>query len=675
MSLFFISAVFSTACATATHALNDGNVTNAITMIARELESRHNEQHCWEPAEKSNGWLTKYEGGTTALTTLAMLSAGYSINTPSINTALAFLEEIEYPSTYVLATRTSIWATMPERYKKNLKADTRKLLRTMGLRSGSWGNYDVPPSTRSSASPLNREFGMIAMRDASRSGQRISKKYWVALANATLLTQHDNGGWSYDQGAVSIKPTSNMTVAALNCLLGVDEMEGRSLSKKDAQLLHTAIEQGISWLNKHAKTTKNVGGTSLMSYLYGLERAAMSCGLAEIHKRDWFLDGAKAILKTHCGVRKAKGSTVNLAFALLFLSRGRVPIALCELASNKGVVDHLRTSEVITQRVSQQTERQLSWQLVTTNETIQTWKSAPLLFIQDSNALPTDTTKLKKYLDEGGLIVMLGTATQAKAFTEIAETLCPQISPEKANDKHWSLSLLHTSKGAHVTAWNDGIRDRILLIKHAPKKLVSSEKSVLSKLFVNICCGAAELDHWKPRLAMRTFADSRKTLWIAQHDGNWDTEILGVQKWKYKTTPITKLKKKNLILVGGIYSSEATDQLAKEVVRLANRGSTVLVESIGGRHAFASTLQGKIESEIDAVFTEAKKFSDIPALRGWSIKNRKTDVSPLIASMPKGNIYIFDCDLRNGLLEQTCWGVHGYTAESAVNIIDTLLEE
>jgi hypothetical protein len=675
MSTLLLSAVLSTACATFTPTLNDAQITKAITMIALELESRHNEQRCWEPEEPSNGWLTKYQGGTTALTTLAMLSGGYSINTPCINSSLAYLENIEQPSTYVLATRTSIWASMPERYKKNLKSDTKQLLRTMGLRAGSWGNYDSPPKTKTSASPLNREFGMIALRDASRSGQRISKKYWVALANATLLTQHENGGWSYDQGKISTKPTSNMTVAALNCLLGVDEMEGRSLAKKDAQWLHSAIEEGISWLNKHAKTTKNVGGTTLMSYLYGLERAAMSCGLAEIRKRDWFLDGAKAILKTHCGIRKAKGSTVNLSFALLFLSRGRVPIALCELASSKSVVDPLRTSEIITHRVSQQTERALSWQIVTNNETIEAWKSSHLLFIQDTNALPTDTAKLKQYLDEGGLIVMVGTAKDAKVFTEVANTLCPNASPEKISNEHWSLSLLHTVKSANVTAWHDGIRDRILLIKHSPKKLASSEKSNLSKLLVNICCGAAELNRWKARLAMKNFADSRKTVWVAEHEGNWDAELLGIQKWKYKTAPISELKRKNLILVGGVFSTEATEVLAQEVIRLANLGSTVLVESIGGQDAFASTLQDKIEAQIDVAFTTSKQFSDLRALRGWSIKIRNTNVSPLIASMPKGDIYIVDCDLRNGLLEQTCWGVHGYTADSAVHIIDTLLEE
>ena len=675
MSMLLLSAVLSTACATATPALHDNDIQNAITMIANELLSRHNEKICWEPEHGSEGWLTKFEGGTTALTTLALLSSGESINTKSIESSLSFLKNIEYPSTYVLATRTSIWSMMPERFKKILKKDSKKLISSLSLHSGSWGNYEVPPSSRSSASPLNREFGMIALREATRCGQRIPKECWIALANATLLTQQKNGGWSYQQGANSGKPTSNMTVAALNCLLGVDEMHGNKLNKKDAKWLHRSIEQAIAWLNKYAKTTKNVGGTTLMSYLYGLERAAMSCGLAEIHKRDWFRDGAKAIISAHCGVRKAKGSTVNLSFALLFLSRGRVPIALCELAQDKGIVDPLRTSEIITHRISNHTERALAWQIVTSKEQVATWLASPLLFIQDVNAIPKDKTKVTQYLNQGGLIVMLGSKKNAKEFASIADALLPNCSRKKDDPTHWSRSILYKIKNIHVTVWNDGIRDRIILVDGNAKKLVSSEKSKLSQLLVNICCGAAELEHWKPRLYTPVPVKSKKTIWIAEHAGNWNTEIVGLGKWKYKTAPIKLIKKKNLVLVSGVFATEATEELASEVIRIAATGSTVLVESIGGQDVFASTLQDKIETSATLSFTIADSFKHIYSKRGWSARNR-IELNPiLVATIQKGDVYIVDCDLRNALLEQSSWGIHGHTTESAVEIIDTLLEE
>ena len=675
MSILLLWTALSAACATNAPPIYDDEIKDAITMIATELEARHHEIRCWEPIDGSAGWLTKYAGGTTALATLALLSSGTSMHTPAIKTSLSFLRDIKKPSTYVLATRTSVWSMVPGRYKRNLKHDTKYLVSTMGIQSGSWGNYDEPPKSRSTASPLNREFGMIALREAQRNGQRVPKKCWMALADATLATQQKNGGWSYNQSVSKGTPTANMTVAALNCLLGVNEVQGKNLTDKQQTLLHSAIVRAISWLNKHAKTDENVGGTTLMSYLYGLERVAMSCGLAEIRKRDWFQDGARAVIKTHCGVRKAKGSTINLAFALLFLSRGRVPIALCELAVDKGAFDQLRTAEVITSRVSQQTERDLAWQIVTKRERIDAWLSAPLLFIQDIDAIPEDMSLVSQYITKGGLVVMLGTKKVCNNFISIANKLCPNISSQLVDASHWTHTILNKINGVKITAWNDGIRDRILVVNGTSKSLVASEKSKLSQVLVNICCGVAELDRWKPRVAQPLATKSKKTLWIAEHDGSWDAELEGIHRWKTKTKTINKMKQHALVLVGGLYDYEATESLANEVIRIAKLGSTVLVESIGGQNTFASTMQLQIQKITGNTFTYDERFHHFNILRGWSILNRKHIEPPLITTINDGAIIIVDCDIRNALLDKSAWGVHGYGPVHAVQLIETLLDE
>jgi hypothetical protein len=674
MSFILFSAVLSTACVTTTPTLYDAEITNAIAMIATELASRHSEERCWEPSERSGGWLTKYEGGTTALTTLAMLSAGHSVNSPIIQKSITFLSEIENPSTYVLATRTSVWSMMPERQKRNLKKDTKQLVSTMGLRAGSWGNFDTPPQSRSDASPLNREFGMIALREAQRCGQRVPKKCWMAIAEATLATQQQGGGWSYGQSATNGTPTANMTVAALNCLLGVDELCGNDLTVEQSLWLHNAIEKALSWLNTNAKSYENVGGTTLMSYLYGLERAAMSCGLAEIHKRDWFEDGARAVIKTHCGVRKAKGSTINLSFALLFLSRGRVPIAICELAVDKGSIDPLRTSEIITARVSEQTERALAWQTVTSKEKLDAWLAAPLLFLHDVRAIPKNIESLQEYLDRGGLLVMLGARKDFQKFSALATTLCPKSTAKEVDDAHWSLSVVRNVPNVNVTAWNDSIRDRILLVQGTAESLVRSPKTILSRVLVNICCGAAELGRWKARASKPITSRSKRIIWVAEHDGNWDAELKGLRHWKWKSKSISQLKKKNLILIGGIHEKEATESLADEIYRVASAGSTVLVESIGGKDAFALAIRKQIEKQHKNTFTIDDRFT-LVSQRGWSIYNTKVVPAPVVSKVKDGAIVIANCDIRNALLNQTAWGVHGYSPKFAVQLIDTLLEE
>nr|MBC8421765.1 hypothetical protein [bacterium] len=326
-----LSVVVTTTCAISTPKIYDCDVSNAIEMISTELNERHDEERCWDSVDPSNGWLSKHRGGTTALTTLALLASGQSSNYPSIQRALDYIWEVEKPSAYLLTLRISIWAQLPETYEKRLEKDTKKLINTLSLEFGGWGTLATPPTSVASASPLTREFGIIALREANRRGIRVPKKCWTAIANATLTTQQESGGWSYEQSSTSGDPTANMTVAGLNCLLGVDEVIGDELHEDDSAKLQSSINDALLWLDKNATTKKNYGGTALMSYLYALERAAMSCGLSDIRNRDWYVDGVEAILKTHCGARKARGSTVNLSFALLFLTSGRAPIAFCEL--------------------------------------------------------------------------------------------------------------------------------------------------------------------------------------------------------------------------------------------------------------------------------------------------------------------------------------------------------
>lgn len=672
MTINLISAVISTVSAIAGSTLINQDIENAITMITTELVERHDSARCWESTASNSGWLSKHVGGTTSLTTLALLAAGESVHSPRIQRSMDYLSEIENPSTYVLSIRISIWAMFPEMYKKNLRNDTRRLVKTMNISCGGWGSYASPPKTLAETSPLIREFGMIALREAGRSGERIPKQCWSAIANATLATQHRNGGWSYRQNGKQGKTTANMTVAGLNCLLGVDEVYGDNLSKTDAQRLHNAIDKSINWLNKHTTTDNNTGGTALMSYLYALERAAMSCGLAEIRNRDWFVDGAKAVLEAHCGKQKAKGSTINLSFALLFLTRGRVPIALCELTADISHVDPLRVADILASRVSARAEQMLGWQLVTDDDSIDTWLSAPLMFIQHVNAIPEDCTRIQQFLDSGGFVVMVANGKEHKTFTAFANELCPDISAKRVVDTHWSRTLLEKTN-ARITSWHDGIRDRILLIHGASNLISENPNSKLSKAMMNICCGTAELNCWKERLASTPRTLSRRQIILAEHEGSWDTETSGLSRWKIKTMPIKKATNKTLVLVGGIHANEATVNLADKIIQVAKTGSTVLVESIGGRGGFARAVRQLIEPKCSETLKPDLALSSFSGLRGWSVLHHRKVDSPLVVSIEKGKVLFVDCDIRNALLNQTAWGVHGYDTESAIGLIESLL--
>jgi len=672
MSIFLLSVALSATCALGAPTLSDDEVSKSIDMIVKTLNERHNEERCWDSVNPTNGWLSKHRGGTTALATLALLCAGQTSHSPKMQRALDFIWNVEEPSSYLLALRTSIWAHLPDAYKRRLEKDTKRLIKTMSLRFGGWGIDGTPPSSISSTSPLTREFGIIALRSAKRRGERIPKKYWIAIANATLSTQHSDGGWSYVQNATGGDSTANMTVAGLNCLLGVDEVLGGELKSSDALLLQTSINRGLAWLDQHA-TTKNSGGTALMSYLYALERVAMSCGLAEIQRKDWYTNGARAAITSHCGIRKAKGSTVNLSFALLFLTRGRAPIALCELVQHKGQVDPHRVADIITKHVSTKTERDLTWQLVTNNESVHTWLAAPFMFIQDVKAIPEEYSKCREYLDEGGLIVMLATGKELRKCKEFASTLCQDISPEETQRDHWSHTLLDEAKGVRLTIWNDGIRDRVIVIQGDGEKLVRSKNSKLSHLFTNLCCGCAELERWPTRLRVIENQTSLQPFVIAEHEGRWNAESSVFKKWKCKSASLKNSSKKKFVWIGGVDASEVHQQLIDDIIEVASSGSTILVESIGGQGHFASAVQKKLVEQIGVLVESAPELQQFTGQRAWSIRNHRKLPAPLIASVGKGSVLFIDCDLRNALLGRTSWGVHGYSMQAANELLQYVL--
>jgi hypothetical protein len=670
MSFFLLSAALSAASAIPTPTLTDADVTKSIELIVKTLEERHDEDRCWDSANLSNGWLSKHRGGTTALTTLALLSAGHSSQAPHIQRALDYVWEVEGPSSYLLTLRTSIWALLPDAYKDRLEKDTKRLIKTMSLQVGGWGIDASRPTSLSKTSPLTREFGVLAFQAANRRGEKIPKKYWAAIANASLSSQHHDGGWSYAQNAKSGDPNSNMTVAGLNCLLGVDEVIGGELNETDSKILQGAIDRGLAWLDKNA-TTSNSGGTALMSYLYALERAAMSCGLAEIRGRDWYSEGARAAIKSHCGVRKAKGSTVNLSFALLFLSRGRAPLALCELVEQRGQVDPYRVAEIITKQVSELTEQNLSWQLVTKDESVHTWLAAPFLLVQNVHALPDDGAKCEEYLKKGGKIVMLATGKDLRLCTAFASSLCPDIQMIETQSEHWSHELIEEPKGVRLFVWNDGIRDQILIIQGNGEKLTRSKNSKLSKLFINLCCGSAELDSWPSRLHVSQLQTQLESFILAEHSGRWSAESSIFTACK--STPLTDIKNQSFVWVGGVDASEVNPKLIEDIINIASTGTTVLVESIGGQGHFASTVQHKLAEKTRVLVEPARGLQQFTGRRAWSIRNQRVLPTPLMASIGEGSVLFIDCDLRNALQGRTAWGVHGYSTQSANELVQSVL--
>ncbi|MDP7008402.1 MAG: hypothetical protein QGI78_02420 [Phycisphaerales bacterium] len=675
MYLKLLSVALIATCAIATPNSNEitqSDVDQAIQRISNELLNRFDEESGWESREHDNGWLSKSVGGTTAIATFALLQANQSAYTPTIKTSLGLLDSIQNPSTYVCSLRARIWCYLYRTHSKKIRTEVKRLVETLSPHCGGWGYDGAFPTSMDDSSHIIRQFGSIALLDAHHRGTTIPSQCFIAIAEAVLGTQHKDGGWSHEGDTSSL----NTTIAGFNCLLTVKEVLGNALTMTQQNILNQGLQRAFDWLNREYAPSKNTGGTAMMSFLCSLERAASHCGLDQLKGKDWFREGVAAVLKAHCSQKKrVKGSTVNLSFALIFLTRGRIPLALVELRTDKTTLDVSRLSCKISASVSDQIEQTLGWRVVTEHDPIERWFQAPLVLLQDPLAIPDNLEQLTTYLDEGGLLVCIGDKKNAQQFSTLADRLCLGSSCTTTRNNHWSHSLIQDARGIQVTHWNDGVRDRVLLIQSNPKKYPTQKETQLSRIITSVCCGAAELAQWNTRLWSQELKLDPTCITLASFRGHWDAESSGIGTLGIESKPLSSIAGPNLILVGGIGASDATDAVAIDTITAATNGSIVLVEPVGGMGEFARVLRTKIGARTKALLDVDRDLQHAIhpiGVRGYTQRIRKRLGSPLVMKVGKGQIVFLEGDMRNALLAQPSWEIHGYDTATSVAILQAL---
>ena len=125
-------------------------------------------------------------------------------------------------------------------------------------------------------------------------------------------------GWNYQkpgEGEGSAKPTHAMTAGAVGATVIYEYMMGKDF-KKDA-----VTRAGVNWIAKNFAVNDN------LYYMYALERAGMLYDTVKFGDHDWYLEGAKSIVRAQkddgsWGHReKAEQNTWDTCFAILFLKK------------------------------------------------------------------------------------------------------------------------------------------------------------------------------------------------------------------------------------------------------------------------------------------------------------------------------------------------------------------
>jgi hypothetical protein len=185
---------------------------------------------------------------------------------------------------------------------------------SLGLRACWDANVQVPLEVCNLAKKW-----WIDSQSPDESGSKLDKNAVGSGPGETAKIQ----GWDYknasEPGAKA--PYHAMTAGAVGAVVIYDYILGINFKKDSVAVA------GVNWLGKHFAVNGN------LYYMYGLERAGMLYGTEKFGDHDWYLEGAKSIVRSQkddgsWGVAGNEGkTTISTCFAILFLKKATRAIA------------------------------------------------------------------------------------------------------------------------------------------------------------------------------------------------------------------------------------------------------------------------------------------------------------------------------------------------------------
>jgi hypothetical protein len=214
----------------------------------------------------------------------------------------------------------------------------------------------------------NSQIAALGLAAAAKGRYRVAPDVYLVLSipgpvlesaiRSWVESQNADGGWGYNRERSA--SYLSMTAGGLFSLCTLQEIVRRQSSgaaagavprstMEAARRAEAAVEKAKGWLERHFTVESNAGvqdawpqdDASLFSFyaLFSIERAATAAGIEKLGDRDWYLEGARRLLRTQSQdggwpeetVTRSEGQDfpealrgrrdIATCFALLFLKR------------------------------------------------------------------------------------------------------------------------------------------------------------------------------------------------------------------------------------------------------------------------------------------------------------------------------------------------------------------
>ncbi len=420
-----------------------------------------------------------YPGGVTALCTLALLECGEPLNSPAMDKALSYLRQLGEPqAVYTTSLQTMVFcAADPKKDMLLIQRNADWLARAQimeGERAGAWTYFSVA-GQQARGDNSNSQFALLGLHEAEQLGVKVDEATWQRALDYWLSCQRADGSWSYYKPMKEqpeAPPTGSMTCAGIGALV---ISQGR-LSEGDARVVDGTIrccceqqdddelQRALDWLGAkftvNANPTPagfgglNLGRSGLYYYLYGVERVGRLTGRRFLAKHDWYREGAEMLVQQQdklSGFWRGDGSgedneLIATSFALLFLAKGRRPVAIAKLQHgySHDWDPHRSGVHNLIRHVEPLWRQKLTWQTIDARAaSVEDMLETPVLLVSGREALELTAEQkqnLKQYVSQGGFIfaeACCGGEGFDKAFRQLMKELFPDsafrlLPPEHA---------------------------------------------------------------------------------------------------------------------------------------------------------------------------------------------------------------------------------------------------